>query len=296
MKPLSLALSIEWDDCTVALAGNSLPAPHAPSGIALSARMLMNAQGGPQASRDALALVQMALERAGQPLSAVERFCVNIGPGAFTSLRIAVGLVQGLALPRQRPVHAVGSLPALAATVPAWRFPLEGTPAGADSGDSPSARSATEDSVHPWLLCTALDARMQECYWAAFLCRASHWPEPVLAPAVSRAEEAAQAFETLSRRLQAEDRISAVHLAGNGFGSGFEALRAWALEAGQDADLAASRRPTAEALLAVADATGAPPPVAARDVRPLYVRDRVALDRDEQRQLAAARAARQGGA
>lgn len=278
MKPLTLALSIEWDDCTVALAGSGLPAPHAPSGIALSARMLMNAQGGPQASRDALALADMALQRAGQPLSAVERFCVNIGPGAFTSLRIAVGLVQGLALPRQCPVHAVGSLPALAATVPAWRFPLE-------------------ESSRPWLLCTALDARMQECYWAAFLCRPGHWPEPVLAPAVSGAEAAAQAFGALSRQSLAEERVTGLHLAGNGFGEGFPALRTWALEAGQDADLAASRRPTAETLLALADATDAPPSVPAREVRPLYVRDRVALDRDEQRQLAAARAAaRQGGA
>jgi hypothetical protein len=33
--------------------------------------------------------------------------------------------------------------------------------------------------------------------------------------------------------------------------------------------------------------------MAARDVRPLYVRDRVALDRDEQRQLAAAKLAAQ---
>jgi len=65
------------------------------------------------------------------------------------------------------------------------------------------------------------------------------------------------------------------------------------VEVGQEAALAAERRPGARALLAVADVPDAPALMAARDVRPLYVRDRVALDRDEQRQLAAAKLAAQ---
>ena len=142
MNSLSLALSIEWDDCTVALAGEDLSGAAIPE-IALGARERLGVQGGAQASRDALTLVRQALAQAGQPLSAVQRFLVNTGPGAFTSLRIAVGLVQGLALPRQRPVGAIGALPALAATVPEWRFPLD-------------------EASTPWLLCAALDARMHE--------------------------------------------------------------------------------------------------------------------------------------
>lgn len=134
---------------------------------------------------------------------------------------------------------------------------------------------------------------MGECYYAAFLCRAGHWPQPALPPAVGKADDAAVAFEGLRRQLTAEGRISAVHLAGGGFGPDFDPLRAWAMEVGQDAALAAERRPGARALLAVADVPDAPALVAARDVRPLYVRDRVALDRDEQRQLAAAKLAAQ---
>jgi len=120
MKPLSLALSIEWDDCTVALAGAGIDHGTESTAIELSARTLLDASGGPQASRDALALVQQALRQAGRRLDEVERFYVNVGPGAFTSLRIAVGLVQGLALPGNRPVGAIGSLQALAATAPGW--------------------------------------------------------------------------------------------------------------------------------------------------------------------------------
>ena len=307
MKPLSLALSIEWDDCTVALAGAGIDHGTESTAIELSARTLLDTSGGPQASRDALALVQQALRQAGRRLDEVERFYVNVGPGAFTSLRIAVGLVQGLALPGNRPVGAIGSLQALAATVPNWRFPLASPDANDDlsSGrpSSPASAGAADSFLGkgghagtdtlPWLLCSALDARMGECYYAAFLCRAGHWPQPALPPAVGKADDAAVAFEGLRRQLTAEGRISAVHLAGGGFGPDFDPLRAWAMEVGQDAALAAERRPGARALLAVADVPDAPALVAARDVRPLYVRDRVALDRDEQRQLAAARQAAQ---
>ena len=276
MNSLSLALSIEWDDCTVALAGEDLSGAAIPE-IALGARERLGVQGGAQASRDALTLVRQALAQAGQPLSAVQRFLVNTGPGAFTSLRIAVGLVQGLALPRQRPVGAIGALPALAATVPEWRFPQD-------------------EASTPWLLCAALDARMHECYYAAFLCRPGHWPEEVLAPAVGTAEQAAGAFAALADALEAAGKIQAVHLAGSGFGPDFAALREWAMKTGQDAGLAAARRPSAQAVLAVAGARGAPALQPASTLRPLYVRDQVALDREGQRQLAAAReAARQAG-
>ncbi len=307
MKPLSLALSIEWDDCTVALAGAGIDHGTESTAIELSARTQLAASGGPQASRDALALVQQALRQVSRRLDEVERFYVNVGPGAFTSLRIAVGLVQGLALPGNRPVGAIGSLQALAATVPDWRFPLASpdvndglasgrlsSPASAPAADGfPGQDSHSGAEALPWLLCSALDARMGECYYAAFLCRAGHWPQIALPPAVGKADDAAMAFEGLRRQLTAEGRISTVHLAGGGFDPGFEPLRAWAMEVGQDAALAAGRRPGARALLAVADVPDAPALIAARGVRPLYVRNRVALDRDEQRQLAAARQAAQ---
>ncbi|MDO5057480.1 MAG: tRNA (adenosine(37)-N6)-threonylcarbamoyltransferase complex dimerization subunit type 1 TsaB [Lautropia sp.] len=304
MKPLSLALSIEWDDCTVALSGGGV------ADAWLSAHQHAGHSGGAQASRDALGLVQHLLADAGRPLAAVEQFFFNAGPGAFTSLRIAAGLVQGLALPRQRPVGAIGSLTALAATVPAWHEAPHGTGAreveplaagsGRAAGTATGGGAGAKDvraATSPWLLCAALDARMSECYYAAFVCRAGQWPTPVLAPAVGTAEMAAEAFRRLRNEpLPGGQALAGLQLAGSGFGTGFDALQAFAIESGLDPQTAAGRRPDARAVLAVAQAVGAPPAGPARAALPHYVRDRVALDRDEQRQAAARReAARQPG-
>ncbi len=266
MKPLCLAISIEWDDCTVAIAGGGVPS------LELSAKALLAATEGAQASRDALSLVQRVLQQAGQPLSAVSAFYFNCGPGAFTSLRIAAGLVQGLALPGRRPVGAIGSLQALAATVPAWR--------------DDAAGGVTQPG---WLLCSALDARMGECYYAAYWCRPGCWPETWLQPAVGSPEQAAEAFEQLWRARGQATGVG-LELAGGAFAD-FEALRDWALQRGADPTVAAGRRPSAAAVLALGAAQGAPAPGPAREAQPVYVRNRVALDRDEQRQAALARAA-----
>ena len=68
-----------------------------------------------------------------------------------------------------------------------------------------------------------------------------------------------------------------------------KALHALALDQGHDPAEVSARRPDARAILAVAQAVGAPLPGPARNALPLYVRDRVALDRTEQRQAAALR-------
>ncbi|MDO4904943.1 MAG: tRNA (adenosine(37)-N6)-threonylcarbamoyltransferase complex dimerization subunit type 1 TsaB [Lautropia sp.] len=302
MEPLRLALSIEWDDCTVALAGAGIPC------LELGARASLAAGAGAQASRDALSLVQRLLFQTGQPLSAVESFHFNCGPGAFTSLRIAAGLVQGLALPRRRPVGGVGSLQALAATVPAWWSPGAGATSAEHAGATgvlkngpaqaaPLAADSTSGGVpaggrdrNGWLLCAALDARMGECYYAAYGCLPGHWPETWLLPAVGTPEQAAGAFEMLCRARGVGPGQAELQLAGSAFAD-FEPLRDWALRQGSDLNQVSGRRPSARAVLAMAGSIGAPSPGAARDAKPFYVRDRVALDRDEQRRAAVARKA-----
>lgn len=286
MNPLSLALSIEWDDCTVALSGDGLP------DIDLSARQLSGLTTGPQASRDALALVRSALSTAGQSLSAVESFYFNAGPGAFTSLRIAAGLMQGLALPRQRPVGAIGSLVSLATTIPGWHRPAARNVAEAKA--SRATGGAGESSASPWLLCAAIDARMGECYFAAYLCQPGCWPQPLLVPAVGPAEKAAEAFTAIVHQLADASPPVRPHLAGGAFGEGFEALQAFARAHAQDPAAAARHRPDARAVLDIARARHAPAPGPARLAMPHYVRDQVALDRDAQREAVARReAARQ---
>jgi tRNA threonylcarbamoyladenosine biosynthesis protein TsaB len=73
------------------------------------------------------------------------------GPGAFTGLRIACGLAQGLALARNLPVLGVSTLEALA-----------------------------QESGAPRVV-ACLDARMREVYYAALEKRAGRWHE-VIAP------------------------------------------------------------------------------------------------------------------
>jgi len=59
--------------------------------------------------------VRELLDEAGLEFAALDALVVSRGPGSFTSLRIGLGIVQGIALAHDLPVHAVSSLDALAA-------------------------------------------------------------------------------------------------------------------------------------------------------------------------------------
>ena len=83
--------------------------------------------------------------------SSIDAVAFGAGPGAFTGLRIACGLAQGLALARGLPVLGVSTLEALAQ-------------------ESGGAR-----------VVACLDARMREVYYAALEKRAGRWHE-VIAP------------------------------------------------------------------------------------------------------------------
>jgi tRNA threonylcarbamoyladenosine biosynthesis protein TsaB len=84
--------------------------------------------------------VDRVLASAGMGLAEVGAFAVSIGPGSFTGLRVGVATVKGLAFGDGRPVAAVPTLAALAA-------------------------SAT-GSPHPVVAC--LDARRGEVYAALY--------------------------------------------------------------------------------------------------------------------------------
>ncbi len=82
------------------------------------------------------------LAEAGLGWSAMDALAVDIGPGGFTSLRIGLGITQGIALAHDLPVHPVSSLRIL-------------------------AESADPERVRPWLM-ALLDARMGEVYAACY--------------------------------------------------------------------------------------------------------------------------------
>ena len=59
-------------------------------------------------------MLMALLAECGVTLKAIDGFAYGAGPGSFTGLRIACGVVQGLAMGVNRPVAGVGALLALA--------------------------------------------------------------------------------------------------------------------------------------------------------------------------------------
>lgn len=93
-------------------------------------------------AQQVLPMVREVLDEAGIVLADVEAIAFGQGPGAFTGLRIAVGVVQGLAFALDKPVLPVSTLAAIAQR--AWR-----------------GQEAQQVAV-------AIDARMDEVYWGCY--------------------------------------------------------------------------------------------------------------------------------
>ncbi|MGZ8272912.1 MAG: tRNA (adenosine(37)-N6)-threonylcarbamoyltransferase complex dimerization subunit type 1 TsaB [Burkholderiaceae bacterium] len=98
---------------------------------------------GQKHSDRVLPLVDAMLGQAGLRMNDIDAFAFGAGPGSFTGLRIACGVVQGLAYASGRPVVAVGNLRALAARA------FSGHPGAAS-------------------VLAAIDARMQEAYCGVY--------------------------------------------------------------------------------------------------------------------------------
>ncbi len=104
---------------------------------------------GNASSERILPLVSRVLADAGTSLTELSGIAYGAGPGAFTGIRIACGVVQGLAFGANLPVFGVPTLAAIALT--AWR-------------------------THGWQRVLAcLDARMQEVYVASYARNDNGW-------------------------------------------------------------------------------------------------------------------------
>ena len=105
-----------------------------------------------------LPMIKQLLEDAGTTLAAVD--AIGRGPGAFTGVRIAIGVVQGLAFALERPVLPVSNLAVLA------------------------QRALREHGASQ--VAAAIDARMDEVYWGCYCETAGEMrlvgTEAVLAP------------------------------------------------------------------------------------------------------------------
>ena len=99
------------------------------------------------ASQLLLPWIEDLLSTANQSLSTLDAIAVGIGPGAFTGVRLGVAAVQGLAIAANVSVLPVASLDAIAAQV---------------------LKTNRFTKVKPAHFVVAVDARMDEIYWAKY--------------------------------------------------------------------------------------------------------------------------------
>jgi tRNA threonylcarbamoyladenosine biosynthesis protein TsaB len=229
----------------------------------------------PGQSRAILSQVDAVFQEAGMPPGQIDVLGFGAGPGAFTGLRVACGIAQGLALGWGCPVLGVDSLSTLA-----WQAHRARAP------DSPASR-----------IVAMLDVRMNEVAIAVFDARKlsetaaltdtapdhrealQPFVQPLYGPHLSSPDEAAAFIRSL---IQAGEVLV---YAGDG-PSAYESLAFAEVDA-------QARQPDAIAVaeLAFMQWHGGRA-IDAADAAPFYLRDKVALDRQEQAQLRAARAIR----
>lgn len=140
MRFAALETSTEW--CSVALWRDGE--------IACVERRAVNRH-----SELALPMLERLLTQARLTAADLDAVAFGAGPGAFTGLRIACGIAQGLAFARGIPVLGISTLEALAE-------------------ESGAAR-----------VVACLDARMREVYYAALEKRAGRWQEVIAAQCIA---------------------------------------------------------------------------------------------------------------
>jgi len=138
MTILAIETSSAW--CSVALAVNQRSV------------LQRHEQAGSTASSYLLPWVNALLEEAQLTLADVDAIAVDIGPGAFTGVRLGIACVQGLALGANVPVLSVISLDSIAMQA-VLQMGVQGN----------------NDKE----LLVILDARMGEVYWARYRLQAS---------------------------------------------------------------------------------------------------------------------------
>lgn len=118
-------------------------------------RLYFEAAGGPQASVRLVPEALALLARAGLSLADVDAIAFGCGPGAFTGLRAACAVAQGLAFGAGKPVLSIDSLLLVAE----------------------DARQQAAAAGQPLLgvLWVAMDARIGEIYAAAYRFDAAAW-------------------------------------------------------------------------------------------------------------------------
>ena len=202
---------------------------------ALSTREATRARGH---SELILPMIAELLAEAGVAVAQLDAIAFGRGPGAFTGVRLAAGIAQGLGFAADLPLLPISDLRALAAQV-----------------------LQPDGAVRHALICQ--DARMDEVYWGCFERPGDEvltlGPEAVAAPG-----QVALPFAWAGIQV-------------TGAGSGFEVhAAALASIGGQLAALHPHLRPRAIEIALLAAQDGLAAAVPAEQAQPLYLRDDVA--------------------
>ena len=223
--------------------------------ISVDGRVLERFEIAPRRHAElALPWAEVLLAEAGVARSQVDAVAVSRGPGAFTGVRLGIGVAQGIALALDRPVIAVSTLAVLAEGV-----------VGSLSQQVPEAGDHN--------VMAAIDARMGEVYVGTFSRRAGDvvalMPEVVAKPEDVAVPEG-----------------SGWIAVGTGFAAADGALHS--RFAGQVARVDAQALPRAGHLARLAEAAFARGEALAPErVEPAYLRNNVALTLVEQQRLRA---------
>lgn len=212
-------------------------------------------EGGARASAELIPQALALLARAGCRLAQLDAIGFGRGPGAFTGLRTACSVAQGLAVGADKPVVAIDSLMLVAETV---------------------RQAAASRSIEQVVV--AMDARMDEIYAAAYRLRPGREPdwEVIEPPALYTLAAYDDWFERLAG---AEVPLGVVGSAGAAFGARLASHAATPLHG--------DGRAAALARLAAAQWAAAGG-VDAAQALPVYLRDKVAqTTRDREAQRAA---------
>jgi len=221
--------------------------------LAPGIRLAVNEPGGALASARLIPLLMGLLHGARLAMPQVQAVAFGQGPGAFTGLRTACAVAQGLAFAHDTPVLPIDSL-----LIVADDARLQADPAERDG---------------PWWV--AMDARMDEVYAAAYHHGPGGWA-PLLAPQLYTLGALADAWHAVPPRCVAGNAIDA-----------FTDRLPWG-----SARLWPHTHDRAAALLRLAEAAWAAGAMVAADAAlPLYLRDKVAQTTAERLALRSAGAA-----
>jgi tRNA threonylcarbamoyladenosine biosynthesis protein TsaB len=104
----------------------------------VKAELILNS--GVTHTQSVMAAIENVLTMSGTDIGSVDAYAVTRGPGGFTGLRIGISTVKGLSFATGKPILGVSSLEVLAHQAP----------------------------TDVELICTLLDARRNELYWALY--------------------------------------------------------------------------------------------------------------------------------